>query len=510
MLLRAQGKQLKRCCWKCFRICREILDLASRKSRKIFLRRRRQAEGSVTTPTDRAKLTAKFSIERLRSQVSELSSRQYPGDHPGPQQWLGLVAGLIDTGDLYLSASERAGTTDAEALKLATDAAQLATEAYNYLVLMTGADIDQLAYPIVAPLQRWFSQLHIPNSTFFRAEQVVNYELRPIAETYFTRIRDPAPTLSAAIAKVRFPMLRVTVPSKAFAIIPHLAIVGHEIGHALIQNVNWNLTSFAPEEGALKQRISQRLGRATLDRGTLDILQEVFSKWFQELASDAFGLFLTGPAMFFSGSELAQFGRGYGLSPSHPASDLRRSILFSRLSEGGANSFAQIFEKHTGQRLTEEFNSPMLRRTPSKDQIANDAIARRITTNTAAVMAELHELIPRIVDIVYDQIRNYLTGSAPDAIYTPAQYDRDLSEHLAPMLVAVPPIETGAALDARTPTDFASILNVGWCVLLTKLSDLRIKTSGSDQFHSERLERLHSLLLKAVELSEARRSWANP
>jgi len=228
------------------------------------------------------------------------------------------------------------------------------------------------------------------------------------------------------------------------------------------------------------------------------------------LASDAFAYYLTGPAIFFSGSELSQFGGGYGLSKSHPASDLRRSILFSKLTEGGANSFAHIFQERTGHALTEDFNSPMLTRTPGKDQIARDAVARKLDGLTAAVMAELHESMLKVVTILYGQVYTYLTTNAPGAIYTSAKYDSDLREYLGPMLAAVPPIESGATLNARAPTEFSSILNVGWAVLLTKLPELRIKTSGKDQFHSERLERLHGLLLKAVELSEARRSWQNP
>ncbi len=91
-------------------------------------------------------------------------------------------------------------------------------------------------------------------------------------------------------------------------------------------------------------------------------------------------------------------------------------------------------------------------------------------------------------------------------IYTVDKYDKDLAAHIRPMLLAIPPIESGVKLTERQAAAFASILNVGWAVLLTKLGDLQVRV-GDDPLQAERLEKLHGLLLKAVELSEARRAW---
>jgi hypothetical protein len=54
---------------------------------------------------------------------------------------------------------------------------------------------------------------------------------------------------------------------------------------------------------------------------------------------------------------------------------------------------------------------------------------------------------------------------------------------------------------------FPSILNIGWAALLTKHSELRIKVSPSRNEDYQKLEQIHRLLLKAVELSEAFRVW---
>jgi hypothetical protein len=104
-------------------------------------------------------------------------------------------------------------------------------------------------------------------------------------------------------------------------------------------------------------------------------------------------------------------------------------------------------------------------------------------------------------------VDNYLNAHTASAVYTASKFDDDLTKHLEAMLVAIPPVEDRVTGTSPVPTEFASILNVGWVVLLTKLGDLRVKTQASDALGYEKLERLHGLILKAVELSEARRQW---
>lgn len=460
-------------------------------------------------PIDRARLAAAHSLDRLRQQIADLRSQQFPGDHPGPTQWLNLVSGLLDTADGYLDASLKTHLSNDEQSNLVRDAAHLATEAYHYLVLMRGAGADDLSYSTIPPLQRWFSQLKVPNSTFFRAELVANYELYPLLEAWFRRVGSPAPTLSKSIKNVKWPFLRVTVPAKAFAIVPHLGIVAHEIGHALFARIHWDITPFNQNEfPQLRSRIAAKMGLPSISASTMQVLQEIFQSWLEEFSADAFAFFLTGPAFFFSLPEFCQFlAAGYGMSDTHPANDLRRSILYSKLNENGNDSFAAVFQKHSGFRLTDDFNSPLILATPAPDQIYNELLAANQPREKSAVIAELHRSIPCIVDIVYSHVRSYLQNDAPETIYSPEKYDVDLTEHLEPMLAAVPPIEVGPDLKNKSPTEFASILNVGWVALLTKLGELRVKTARPERFGAGRLERIQGLLAKAVELSEARRKW---
>lgn len=441
---------------------------------------------------------------RLRLQAEELRAQQYPGNHPGPKHWLDLVSGLLDTAETYLDKS-RVSADASVAIALARDAARLGSLAYQCMSLMQGSSIAHLSPPIATPFQRWLDTLGFNNTALFRAETAANYELLRQDEKPFTRIRDPAASLVSAIAKLKWPLFRITLPTKGFAIIPHFAIVAHEIGHALCDRVNWDLNAFAPEEKQLIDRVEKRAGSA-LTAESRATLQKVFLHWFHELASDAFALLLTGPAIFFSLCDFFQLlGAGYGLCSTHPANDLRRRAIHRQLIDASSGtSFAAVFQKHTGQELVETFNSGILIPTPAKADIWTDIKSSGADDFTASILSELHESADLLIPIIYAQARNHLLTVAPATIYTPQTYDIDLEAHLKPMLAAIPPIETVQGT-GHVAAQFSSILNVGWVTLLTKFDEFRIAADGDDNW--ERMEVLHSLLEKAVELSEVKRLW---
>ena len=229
----------------------------------------------------RTRVFAAFYLGRLRAQVRGLRGRKYPGNHSGPQRWLSLVSGLLDTAEQYLSKSKDASKDETEVRTLITDASHLCSNAYYYLEVMSGSDVSELPYPLVRPLQRWFDELGITQDTFFRTELVENYELRHFDRAIFSGIRDPAPSLVEAINQTKWPILRVTVPGRAMGIIPHFAIVAHEIGHAMMPRIGLNPVNDAVrrEQAALIGRLAT-LGVPSPDRATLDFLRKVlFLSW---------------------------------------------------------------------------------------------------------------------------------------------------------------------------------------------------------------------------------------
>jgi hypothetical protein len=175
---------------------------------------------------------------------------------------------------------------------------------------MRGATAADLPYPIARPLQRWFDQVGVDRDVFFRAEAVVNYEIRPQDEREFKGIKSQSSSLQQAIADIKWPVLRVTVPAKAFGILPHYAIVAHEIGHALYPKITWNITPNAQALAALSQGIRNRLNVPSLSTQARTILANTYQNWFEELAADAIAFRLTGPAAFFSLGEFFELLSG--------------------------------------------------------------------------------------------------------------------------------------------------------------------------------------------------------
>ena len=119
-----------------------------------------------------------------------------------------------------------------EQKQLLKDVNDLNSDVYKLLVEMEGSGIDDLPYAVVAPMQRWIEDLSIPNVTFFRALSVAKYEISRFRLSDYEGIRHPAEALQLNLAdNEKWPYLRITVPSRALGILPHFAIVAHEIGH---------------------------------------------------------------------------------------------------------------------------------------------------------------------------------------------------------------------------------------------------------------------------------------
>jgi hypothetical protein len=459
-------------------------------------------------PFRRAQLSVRFVINRVRSNVEQAGRRQYPGNHPGPHAWLSLISGLIDTAEVYLAQSDVEDLGQETQLARIRDAAATASEAYEYLAGLEGTDLADLPFPLVPPLQRWFDQLGLKNTAIFRARLEANYELFPQAREDFERYRDPSETLKQSIGRIEWPILRVSVPAKAFSIVPHLAIVAHEIGHALVWATNWNLRAVLPDLDAAAQKLPTRL-RADASDEMGEAFNRVLTSWIQEFAADAFMLLMTGPAGYFSLADFLQFfGSGGGYSPSHPSSYQRRKVLYQRLvQEDEGASFTQAFEEHTGIKLTEDFNSPLLTEPKSPDEIFENSVLAGRSAEESAAIAELYPVMPKVADLLFTQAKDALISREPSLHYRPKQFSNDLNNHMAALLEAIPPIEDGEDLLTKKPLEINSILNIGWVVMLTKLDELRVRVSkGNEQ--AERLEKLNSLLLKGVELSEARRIWS--
>jgi hypothetical protein len=290
--------------------------------------------------------------------------------------------------------------------------------------------------------------------------------------------------------------------------LPHFAVVGHELGHAIQQKIKPDFSSFTKEESDLIGRIQARLKNEGLSYGQKEALRlnEIFENWINEIKADAVGYYIAGPAFFYAlFSFLELSSRGYGVYASHPPSHQRRLLLSNQL-RAGAKTYLDVFRSKTGVPLLDQsINSPHIPPCPPGDQLLQE-LKTILNPLDSVICVELIQFIELIGGKVYEATEAYLQSICSDLIYTPSQLETDLDYHLENLCNLVPPIEYSDASGCHATT-LASIMNVGWAALLTRLDKISEPSGTFGTGTARKMERLHELLLKAVELSEAKRLW---
>ncbi len=108
---------------------------------------------------------------------------------------------------------------------------------------------------------------------------------------------------------------------------------------------------------------------------------------------------------------------------------------------------------------------------------------------------------PGNVRVILDGVKASLSGLE---CYSAERLERDVKQIEPLFLNLIPPGETGS-FSSEDGTEIASILNIGWLVYLSKLSEFRSKLPrGSDIADSEATRQLQELILKSLEISEIR------
>ena len=449
-----------------------------------------------------------FLLGRLDREVGKLRAQAFPGHHTGPRKWLNFIAGVLDTAKSYLEDAQATGVPPQDAATLVGDAELLGNHAYQLLTFVAGADSTQIPHQVVAPFQRWVEALGIKETIFFRAEHLPNYELSTIDLRDYGLLKGASPSLVDAAAAIQWPALRVSVPGHAMGLLPHFAVVGHELGHAIQDQVKVDLAAFDQGTKDALVRATARLAQDQVTFTSEHTLRagEIIKSWVNELKADAIGHYLVGPGFFFALCGFLELsGHGYGIASTHPPSDLRRSLLFQKLSEGNS-SFVSVLQAKTGLLVTEDFNSPHITQRPT-DDILYEELRDSIGKVDAALCVELVPTIEAIAPAVFQTAFDHLKAASPFLIYTAEQLSDDLDRHLELLCNLVPPMEYRDG-DRLRPSTLSSIINVGWAALLTRVDRFpTIRGFSPSQTTAARMESLHELLLKAVELAEARQLW---
>lgn len=463
-------------------------------------------------PLENARNANRLFIARLEAQTLGLQQEIYPGNHPGPYKWLKIVRGLIETSQGYLDESESAALGQSEKSKLINDAAQLGQFSFACLKDILGAEATELPHQVIRPLQRWFDDLKIEESTFFWAEHAPNYEITRWNKSYFNRFHLPHQSLIDAIADVNWPFTRITVPGRALGMLPYYALVAHEAGHAIYAKIGLDINANSGNEiKLLIDRIQARITSQLLTQNHYMAISKLVSSWVEELAADAIAHYIAGPAFYFSVFGFFQMcTQGQGIAITHPPHDLRRALLHAQLNTKGKSgqSYADVFHMATGVELALEINSSGIPTCPPANQLYQELQSTGYEPFTAAVMTETIAYVTAIYPYIFKTAGDYLIKECDELVYTPEKYKFDLDTHLEALCSLIPPIEySDQDTGEIKPVALSSNLNVGWAALLTKLNDISVQAGDPKTETTRKMERLHTLLIKAVELAEARRSW---
>lgn len=288
--------------------------------------------------------------------------------------------------------------------------------------------------------------------------------------------------------------------------LPHFAVVAHELGHAIQDTISLDLSAYATQEQDFFARVTTRLGNNGASFGTAEQLrcQEIADNWINEFKADAVGHTLAGPAFFFAlASYLELAGSGYGIAPTHPPSDLRLKTLLGALNDG-TPSFHTLCLSKLNLALDVKVVSPNLTQCPAADDLFID-LSKEFSIRDSVICVELVSYITDVAPLIFDAAHKRIEAIAPDIMYGVVDFSKDLETHLDLLVGMVPPIEYLDGAEWRA-AGLASILNVGWAALLSRLDSMpEINPALPDL--TLKMDRLHELLLKGVELSEARRQW---
>ena len=452
-----------------------------------------------------------FFLSRLAAEVDALQATDFPVNHAGPKKWLAVIEGFITTAQGYLVKSFASDLPPDSASKLLKDAELAGKQAYDMLQRMEGTDSAYIPHQIIAPFEDWATALGIENTLFFRAEHAPNYEVRWFPkEANGHRLNGQSKELVKALQTASWPVMRITVPSHAMGMLPHFAVVGHELGHCIAEPIKNAIDEVGIDYSEVCNKISTRLEThgLTLGEAEFSAFSIVLFDWIEELVADAIGLYIAGPAFYFALFGFLEMApNGIGLATSHPPSSLRREILATRL-KAGPKSFFQCLGEKLGFKIEDSINSPNLTICPSVDALF-ELLTNRDNgwdVPTAAICAELVDFVPTLVDKIHSAAKTHLLSLAPQLIYDVEQFEADLDNHLSEVYLLIPPIERQVNGIAES-AGLATILNVGWAALLGGLEDFPPPDKNDLDAQAQKMERLHSLLLKALELSEARTVW---
>ncbi|MCU1301371.1 MAG: hypothetical protein JWQ87_1655 [Candidatus Sulfotelmatobacter sp.] len=213
-----------------------------------------------------------------------------------------------------------------------------------------GSDIPQCPAQLIQPLRR-YTQSVLPNSeVIVSAKSELNYSIQEIADSLRGLVSgagNPFIGTSLEVACSQLPELLfvMNIPAVESEQILIHGILSHELGHPLYRK--HGLAESLLPKISIRDDLIQSLVQSVSEQGKKDLepgaelwfrerataqINERITQWVMELSSDAIGIRLFGPALFFASTHLlTSFSHIDHCSKTHPPSRLRLKLMCKML-----------------------------------------------------------------------------------------------------------------------------------------------------------------------------------
>jgi len=365
------------------------------------------------------------------------------------------------------------------------------------LGFVDGSDVHHSPGQLIPTLRRYAHSIIPTSEIVVSSKPELNYSIQDIAgalkNLFFGTLLEPSCELLPEFLFV------VNIPAVESEQILIHGVLAHELGHALYDKCK--VAEGMLPKIKLSEELAKNLAKMMFESQQRQpnptpelrlrelVTQEVAGRingWVMELSSDAIGIRLFGPALFFAAVHLLlSFAHIDQSSKTHPPTRLRVKLMIRMLKQ-----FYSLDEWHSElQAFSNDWDS--VSAVPIHGRTAFDQLA-------------IETINDGVLDLISDASG---TAVSPAQSYTSDRFNSDAAD-LAPLFLSqIPPGEIGP-YGRSTPVELASIINAGWHVYLCDFEAFRKSLHpnvGSTRFSAA--AKLHELVLKALEISEIKTSW---
>jgi hypothetical protein len=364
---------------------------------------------------------------------------------------------------------------------------------YLHMLLgfVDGSDVHRSPGQLIRPLRRYVQSIIPASEIVVRSKAELNYSIQDIAEP-LRRLADKLSLHSSSGLPER--LFVVNIPAVESGQILIHGVLAHELGHALYKK--HDLAGKLLPDIRVNEALIKAMSEAPQPQGPPPglrlrewITEQVTSRitgWVMELSSDAIGIRLFGPALFFAEVHLMTgFKHIDQGSVSHPPNRFRVKLMMHMLK--------QLYRVDKLHKDLQAFLGAW-------DEASDAPIVARSTFDKLAI----ESINEKAIDLI---IQASATAFPDSQSYTGAQFDKDVAE-LSPLFMNyIPPGETGPC-GRGAPVRLPSIINAGWHVYLCDFEAFRKKLhAGDSATRFAAATKLHELVLKALEISEMKTAW---